>query len=78
MGAPDRDLYPVSARVYKDLHDAIGLERMMTPPISYMLEALLAYEHGNAEVIDLHPDLTVEMYGDVLFDLAITIHCRKV
>lgn len=77
MGAPDKDLYPVSARVYKDLHDAIGLEALMASPIRDMMEALLGYEHGNAEVIDLHPDLTVEMYGDVVFDLAITIHCRR-
>lgn len=43
-------------------------------PYAIMLDALLGYEHGNAETEDVHPDLTIEQYGAVVFDLILVIH----
>lgn len=43
-------------------------------PYAIMLGALLGYEHGNAATQDLHKDLTVEQYGEVVLDIALSIH----
>lgn len=60
--------YPVSTKVRQEIGEAIDHSA-----IRMMVEALESYEHGNTDLVDLHPTLTVEQYGVVVVDLALAI-----
>lgn len=68
-------MYPVSAALRDAIFSAQQQLGMTAPPaaVTMIVEAVEAYEHGNAAVEDVNAGMTLQMYADVAADLALTI-----
>lgn len=61
--------YPITDRLKSDLPSNLHAH----PAVAAIIEAVGEYEHGTADVGDVHADLTLEQYAAVAEDLALTI-----
>lgn len=68
MHRPNPDVYPIAAITYDALVDYIHL-----PAVSTLVENVLEYEHGTADVEDVNPGMTLELYSAVVIDCGLTL-----
>jgi hypothetical protein len=62
---------PITDELRKEMTAA---EIPMTPAFESMLELLESYEYGEADVEDVAPGMTLEIYATVVQDIVWTLH----
>jgi hypothetical protein len=76
------DIYPITHAVQlRVMKDRIGLGLPALIPTHeaawMMIDAIGCYEHGNAEPTDVDPNMTLEMYAKVAYDLISVIQAQS-
>lgn len=67
--------YPVTYSLALEVEGQVADRRMGGVPleIQHIIDAVGAYEHGNAEVTDVDPNLTLTQYAAVALDICTLI-----